>query len=105
MEDLPRTFLITDGRADLERLRGLFRAALDGGIRGVQVREPGLTARALGELCAEWKPAFDAASAMLLVNDRVDIAAAGFVHGVHLGHRSLPPDTVRAMLPEASVVA
>ena len=41
---------------------------------------------------------------MLLVNDRVDVAAAGMVHGVHLGHRSLPPDTVRAILPEESII-
>ena len=69
--DLPPTFLITDGRADVDRLGGLLRAALDGGIRGVQVREPGLSARAIAELCLEWKPVFDAVGAMLLVNDRV----------------------------------
>ena len=104
MFEIPPTFLITDGRADLARLGDLLRAALDGGIRGVQIREPRLSARDLAALCSEWKTAFDTVDGLLMINDRVDVAAAGLTHGVHLGHRSLPPCTARAILPETSVI-
>jgi thiamine-phosphate pyrophosphorylase len=44
--------------------------------------------------------------AVLILNDRVDLAAASGADGVHLGRRDLPPSEARRMLgPEAIVGA
>ena len=61
MKPLPeslRTVLITDGRGDFCRLAEIVSAALGHGISAVQLREPGMTARQLADLCAALKPLF-----------------------------------------------
>lgn len=98
------TFLITDGRGDVRRVRDLVASALAGGVRGIQLREPRLSARDLGELCRELMPRVEGVGGLLFVNDRVDVVAAGFAHGVQLGHRSLRPAEARGMLPEAALI-
>src|SRR5262249_58174695 len=44
------------------------------------------------------------ASALLLVNDRVDVAVAVGADGVHLGGGSLPADVARRLLPPGALV-
>ncbi len=96
---VPRGVLwISDGRGDVERLVAIAEAALAGGVCGVQLREPGLDARALGAAAARIRPHCDAAGALLWINDRADVAAAT-AHGVHLGHRSLSAAAVRRWAP------
>ncbi|GAB4143537.1 MAG: thiamine phosphate synthase [Planctomycetota bacterium] len=91
-----RLCLITDGRADLNGLVRLVERALEGGVRAVQLREPGLSARQLASLAERLMPDFEQVGGLLLVNDRADLAAAGVCHGVQIGHRSLPPARARA---------
>ncbi|MBL8897932.1 MAG: thiamine phosphate synthase [Planctomycetes bacterium] len=93
-----RAILITPGRGDLASALASASAALDAGVRCIQVREPHLSARellrwgaALRELCSE-------RDAMLLVNARVDVAAAPCFDGVHLSWRALSPRDARALL-------
>lgn len=93
-----RLCLITDGRGDLAALLQLVQQALEGGVRAVQLREPKLTARQLANLCERLRPQFDAAGGVLLVNDRVDLAAAGLCHGAQIGHKSLPAAAARTAL-------
>ena len=95
--------LVTDGRGDGARILRIARAAIAGGVRAVQLREPGWTAHQLGALCGVLRGELEAVNGVLLVNDRADIAAAGLCHGVHLGHRSLKPAMVRGFLPDAVV--
>ncbi|MEE2887611.1 MAG: thiamine phosphate synthase [Planctomycetota bacterium] len=83
------TVFVTDGLGDIQRLDGLLEAALAGGIRVVQLREPKLDAAALSDIGRRWMPRFDAVGAALLVNDRTDVALAGRAHGVHLKQVSL----------------
>jgi thiamine-phosphate pyrophosphorylase len=94
-----RVLLVTDGRADAARLERLVAAALEGGVRALQLRERRLDARALAELCDRLLPRCEAAGALLFVNDRVDVAAAGLAHGAQVGRRSLPAAAARAALP------
>ena len=96
--------LVTDGGGDGERLFDLVARVVAGGVRAVQLREPGMTARALGELCRALRPLVERADGLLLVNDRADLVAAGLAHGVHLGHRSLEPSQVRRFLPPDCLV-
>lgn len=53
--------------------------------------------RAVRELCARH-------GALLIVNDHADLAVAAGADGVHLGQKDLPPEAVRDILPEGSVI-
>lgn len=93
-----RLVLVTDGRGDAARIEAIVRAALDGGARCVQLREPHWSARMLLQAAERLHPLLDEAGGLLLVNDRLDVAAAGAAHGAQIGHRSLPPDLARRVL-------
>lgn len=93
-----RVVLVTDGQGDMARIVAIARAAVAGGVRAVQVREPKLSARQLGALCERLLPLLEQDRGLLLVNDRVDVAAAGLAHGAHIGHRSLPVAAARRVL-------
>lgn len=99
-----RVMLVTDGRGDTQRIESVVRAAVEGGVRCVQVREPRLAARELAMLCGFLHPLLTRMGGLLLVNDRADVAAAGLAHGVHLGRLSLLPSAVRTFLPPPMVV-
>ncbi len=99
-----RVMLVTDGRGDFARLERVVVAALDGGVRGIQVREHASSARAIASFCRRVLPMVERASGVLIVNDRADVVAAGLAHGVHLGHRSLPPDRVREFLRDDALI-
>lgn len=90
--------LITDGRGDLVRLETVVAAAVAGGVRCVQLREPHWSGRMLWHAAERLRPLLDGVQGWLLVNDRVDIAACGAAHGAQVGHRSLPPDQARRVL-------
>lgn len=95
---LLRLVVITDGRGDLVRLEGILRAAIAGGARCVQLREPHWNARATWQACERLLPLFRGLGALLLVNDRLDVAMAAGAHGAQIGHKSLPPDRARQLL-------
>lgn len=96
--DALRVLLVTDGDGDVDRLRGLVRAAVAGGVRAVQLREPHLSARQLADLAAELRPVLTEVGGYLLLNDRVDVVAAGHAHGAQVGHRSLSPRDAKSVL-------
>ncbi len=99
-----RLVLITDGRGDLVRLEVIVRAAVAGGVRCVQLREPHWSARALLQGAERMRPLLAAVDGILLLNDRVDVAAAGAADGAQIGHRSLPPELARRVLGETRVL-
>lgn len=84
------------------------RAVLARGGPGValHLRGPHTAGRALFALAGELVPAARAAGALLLVNDRVDVALAAGADGVQLGRRSmLPADARRLLGPDAPIGA
>jgi thiamine-phosphate pyrophosphorylase len=98
----PRPFLypIVDAAALGERPVGpAVAAVVAGGARLVQLRAKGLTDRLLLSLAAEALAAARAGGAMLVVNDRPDVAIILGADGVHLGQDDLEPRAVRALLP------
>ncbi|MCK5941175.1 MAG: thiamine phosphate synthase [Planctomycetes bacterium] len=99
-----RLILVTDGVGDPQRIEDYVAAALRGGCRCVQVREPRWSARALLRACERLRPMLAAVDGLLLVNDRVDVVAAGGAHGAQIGHRSLPPAAARSVLGRAAVL-
>ena len=79
-------------------------AALRGGIRAVQLRERGLSARELLALAAELRTVTRAAGAALLINDRIDVALAVAADGVHLPSYSFSVTQARALLGRARLI-
>jgi thiamine-phosphate pyrophosphorylase len=70
-------------------------AAVREGVDMIQVREKDLEARALYELVCRVRDAASGTSTKILVNDRLDIALAAKVDGVHLPGNGLPASRVR----------
>lgn len=73
-------------------------AALRGGVTAVALREKDLDARSLLQLARALRPLTRRHGALLIVNDRADVARAAGADGVHLGQRSLPVDAARRAL-------
>jgi thiamine-phosphate pyrophosphorylase len=70
------------------------RAVRDG-IEMIQVREKDLSARELLDLVYKVRDLAAGTRTRVLVNDRLDIAQAAGIDGVHLPANGLPPDRVR----------
>jgi thiamine-phosphate pyrophosphorylase len=73
------------------------RAVRDG-IEMIQVREKDLSARALLDLVYKVRDLAAGTRTRVLVNDRLDIAQAAGIDGVHLPANGLPPDRVRRLV-------
>lgn len=103
----------------LARLRGLYaivddsaarppldlvRAFVRGGAGVVQLRLKALPARSLLQIALEAVAVCRQRGALLLVNDRPDVAHAAGADGVHLGQEDLPAAAARALLgPDALI--
>jgi thiamine-phosphate diphosphorylase len=98
---LPRLHLVTDervvvGGGFLETAEALLQS---GGPRvALHLRAPALSGRRLFERAEALAAVARETGALLLVNDRVDVAVAAGVGGVQLAARSLPPDEARRLL-------
>jgi len=71
------------------------RDAVDDGVDLIQVREKILPGRLLYELAKEVVEVLKNTNAIILVNDRPDVALAAGAHGVHLPETALSPAVVR----------
>jgi thiamine-phosphate pyrophosphorylase len=89
--DRLRFTLITDRRAAARPLTEVVEAALEAGFTAVQLREKDLSARELYDLAKELREITARHGALLIVNDRLDVAAAVGADGAHLGWTSLSP--------------
>lgn len=93
-----RLTLVTDGAGDVVRMAEVVAAALAAGCRCVQVREPAWTARQVMRACEAIRTLVDDVEGLLLVNDRIEVAACGVAHGAQVGYRSIPPAAARSVL-------
>lgn len=84
------------GRSALEVLD----ACLDAGVSLIQMREKDLGGVDLYALGHAFRERTRAAGALLLINDRVDIALAVEADGVHLGQTDLPLAAARRIAPD-----
>ena len=100
----PCLCLVTDRRLGGDQsLVSKVAQAVAGGVNLVQLREKDLPGRPLLELAGELR-AVIGNSAMLLINERVDVAAAARADGVQLGEEALPTKEARKILgPEALI--
>jgi thiamine-phosphate diphosphorylase len=77
--------------------------AVDGGVTLVQLRAKELSSGRMLSLATELKRAIEG-RATLLVNDRVDVAAAAGAAGVQLGEEALPVSAARQILSAGSLI-
>jgi thiamine-phosphate pyrophosphorylase len=75
-----------------------------GGARIVQVRAKGLSDGSLLALAREAVAAARPRGALLLVNDRPDIALLAEAAGAHLGQEDLSPGDARRVLPAGAIL-
>jgi len=76
----------------------VLQQALDGGVKGIQLREKDLVGRELFFLAEAARKLTQRYHALLLINDRIDIALAVDADGVHLSTASIPIESARALL-------
>lgn len=81
-------------------LQALVRAGVD----LIQLREKDLACRELLSLAKAAMEASRGSKTRIVVNDRLDIAIAAGLHGVHLGGQSVPPETVRRNVDKGFLV-
>jgi len=98
------------GRSALEVLESV----LDAGVRLVQFREKDTDESCAGRTiddaemyrrCAAFRERTRAAGALLIVDDRVDLALAVDADGVHLGQTDLPTTVARHIAPDVIIGA
>jgi thiamine-phosphate pyrophosphorylase len=77
---------------------------LDGGARVLQLRAKALPSGALLELADTLVELAGDYEALVIVNDRVDVARLSGADGVHVGQEDLPPSTAREQLGPNAVV-
>lgn len=78
--------------------------AIKGGCTVVQLREKHAASREFYQLALSLKRITGYYGIPLIINDRLDIAAAVNAEGVHLGQKDLPADIARAVLGEEKII-
>jgi thiamine-phosphate pyrophosphorylase len=82
----------------------LARSFLDGGARVLQLRVKDLSSGAFLELADALVAMARGYEAVVIVNDRVDVARLSRADGVHVGQDDLPPAAAREQLGLSAVV-
>jgi thiamine-phosphate pyrophosphorylase len=94
-----RLYFVTDRKQTAGRpLVDVVHAALDGGVRVVQLREKDLEGGELYRLALELRQLTARYQTRLLINDRIDVALAVDADGVQLGQTSFPVEVARQLL-------
>ena len=100
-----RFYFVTDRHHTAGRpLVDVAHAALNGGVRAVQLREKDLEGGALYRLATQLRELTARYQARLLINDRVDVALAVEADGVHLGQMSFPVVVARRLLGPGKLI-
>ena len=102
--ELPCLCLVADTSvAGPGELASRVSAAVAGGVGMVQLRAKELPGGQMLSLAEELKQATDG-RAVLLVNERVDVAIAATADGVQLGEEALPVTKARKLLPGGALI-
>ena len=92
---------LSRGRSTLE----IVDAALAGGVRLIQLREKEMPIPDFFRLAGQIRARTARAGALLIINDRLDIALAVGADGVHLGQTDFPIAPARRLAPDLIIGA
>jgi thiamine-phosphate pyrophosphorylase len=93
-----RLYFCCDARPGGEDPEPLLRAALNGGVDIVQLREKSLPRREIERSALTFRRLCDTYSALFIVNDDPDLARSCDADGVHVGQEDMTPAEVREIL-------
>jgi thiamine-phosphate pyrophosphorylase len=96
-----RLYVVTGARPDLGEF---LDAILVAGVDVVQLREKDAEAGDLLRWGETFREAAERHGALLIVNDRPDVAFALDADGVHLGQNDLPPRVAREILGDDAII-
>jgi thiamine-phosphate pyrophosphorylase len=82
----------------------LARAWLDGGARLLQIRAKLAPGGRLLDLCQRIAPLAHACGALVVINDRFDVALAADMRAVHVGQDDVPVSAVRRWLGREGII-
>ena len=100
-----RLYFITDSTLyDKDEFLRRVKAALDGGVTLVQLREKERTTREYLELAKSVHELTLEYNVPLIIDDRLDIAMAADTEGVHLGQSDLPINIARKIFGEKKII-
>lgn len=95
-----RLYLVTDQLSLRGRsLTDVVRAAVQGGVTCVQLREKDLGTGEFVALACAMKDLLAPFGVPLVINDRIDVALVCGAQGVHLGQSDMPVEAARRLLP------
>ncbi len=104
MMDRLRLYLVADPDHFAGSLVDCVASALAGGVSAVQLRAKSLTDREAVALGARLRTVTADRDALLIVNDRLDIALATGADGIHLGVTDLHPADARRIAPPGFII-
>lgn len=100
-----RVYLVTDdGYLPFETVLELAPGLVEAGVTAIQLRDKTAGGRVLLEKARALVARFSPLGALVLVNDRVDVAIAAKADGVHLGASDLPIAVAREMMGPSAVI-
>ena len=80
-----------------EEMLGAIKESVRGGVNMVQLREKDLPGRRLADLASRLSEVISSQT-LLIINERIDVAAITESHGVQLGEEGLSTDAARVIL-------
>lgn len=100
-----RIYFITDSTPYSEQeFLARVRSALSGGVSLIQLREKQRTTREYIDLAQKVGALAAQFGVPLIIDDRIDVALAAGVKGVHLGQSDMPIKTARRILGEDYII-
>jgi thiamine-phosphate pyrophosphorylase len=98
-------YLVTDrGLARNRSTLDIVRAAVQGGVGCVQLREKQCSTREYIDEALAIKAFLKHSGILFIINDRVDVAQAVGADGVHLGQDDMPLKMARAILGDSMII-
>jgi len=97
-------YIVTDSALCRLPEEAMVAAALRGGAEVIQYREKDASTRAMVATARKLRELSIAHGAMLIVNDRIDVALAAEADGVHLGQDDMPYEAARGLLGEKAII-
>ena len=105
MKNALKLYLVTDRPLSLGRdIEEIVREAVEGGVTMVQLREKECPTGEFVALAKRLKALLAPLGVPLIINDRVDVALAVDVDGVHIGQSDMPYEVARRLLGKEKII-